>query len=348
MPATAPTGAAAAEPMKAVAIDRFGAPEVLRVVARAVPVAGAGEVLVRVCAAGVSRPDILQRRGLYPPPPGCTDIPGLELAGEIVHCGPGVSDWAIGQRVMALVAGGGYAQYCTVPQSQLLPLPTGWSYVEGATLPENLYTVWENLVRRPRLDATKSVMVLGGSGGIGTMAIMVAQLVGATVYATAGSDERCRRCETLGARRAYNRRTTDIVAALLADTDGRGVDAVLDTVGGDYVDKAIEMLAREGCVVLVGVASADQTDAAITRFSTLNLLRKRGWVTGTTLRNRTPSEKGEITALLRRHVEPALAARKPLAPLLDSVFRADQAAEAHRRLESGENFGKVVIDFDAG
>ena len=321
--------------MRAIEIAEPGGPDVLRVVQRPVPEPRAGEALVRVVAAGVNRPDVMQRMGKYPPPPGTTDIPGLEIAGEIVTSPPG-SRFTPGQQVCALVAGGGYAEYCSVPIEQCLPVPGGLTIAQAAAVPETFFTVWTNLFQRAGLEGGETVLVHGGSSGIGTTAIQLARAFGAMVLATAGSDERCLACEQLGAV-PINYKTEDFVAVVRAGTDGRGVDVVLDIIGGDYVARNIECLALNGRLVQIGLMGGSR--------ATLDLrpvLQKRLTLTGSTLRARTPAEKGAIAADLEANVWP-LFARGAVRPIVGAEFPLDRAADAHRALEAGEIFGKALL-----
>ncbi|MEP6915450.1 MAG: NAD(P)H-quinone oxidoreductase [Acidobacteriota bacterium] len=334
--------------MTAIEITSPGGPEVLRAVERPVPQPGPGEVLVRVEAAGVNRPDIMQRLGKYPPPPGASDIPGLEIAGTIVQVGgesatgaPGVSRWQPGDTVCALVAGGGYAEYCAVPAPQCLPIPDGMAMISAAAIPETFFTVWTNLFQRGALRAGERVLVHGGTSGIGTTAIQLAHAAGAMVLATAGSDHKCEACRRLGAAVAINYRTADFVEVVRREAPG-GVDVILDIVGGDYFARNLECLALNGRLVQVGVigGSRGQIDLAA-------VLRKRLTVTGSTLRVRSVAEKGAIAGELEEHVWPMVADGR-VAPVIDRTFPLTDAAGAHRRLESGDQVGKVVLICGAG
>ncbi len=330
--------------MRAIEIAQPGGPEVLREVVRARPVAGAGEALVRVTASGVNRPDVLQRKGHYPVPPGASDIPGLELAGEIVDgdaAALGARGFAIGDRVCALVAGGGYAEYCAVPVGQMLPVPAGFSDIEAAALPENFFTVWSNVFDRGRLVAGEWLLVQGGTSGIGVTAIQLGKAFGATVIATAGSDDKCGRCLALGADHAVNYRTEDFAAQAMAFTGGRGVDVVLDMVAGDYVAREVSCLAEDGRIVLIAVqgGTKSQVDAGL-------VLRKRLTLTGSTLRPRPVAFKAAIAASLRDKVWPLLAARR-VVPVIQEVFPADQAARAHAAMEEGNHVGKLMLSWQS-
>ena len=330
--------------MRAIEIAGFGGPEVLREVVRARPVAGVGEALVRVTASGVNRPDVLQRKGHYPVPPGASDIPGLELAGTIVDgdaAALAAGGFAIGDRVCALVAGGGYAEYCAVPVGQMLPVPEGFSDVEAAALPENFFTVWSNVFDRGRLAAGQWLLVQGGSSGIGVTAIQLAKAFGAKVIATAGSDDKCRRCVELGADHAVNYRTEDFAARALELTGGKGVDVVLDMVAGDYVAREVACLAEDGRIVVIAVQGGTnaQFDASV-------VMRKRLTLTGSTLRARPVAFKSAIAAALRAQVWPLLAARR-VAPVIQDVFAAERAADAHAAMEAGHHVGKLMLSWAA-
>ena len=322
--------------MRAIEISTPGGPEVLRMVDRPTPAPGSGELLVRVEAAGVNRPDILQRLGQYPPPPGISDLPGLEVAGTVSAVGPDVSRWREGDSVCALVAGGGYAEYCVVPEPQALPLPRGFRPREAAAIPETFFTVWTNLFDRGKLTAGETVLIHGGSSGIGTTAIQLARAFGATVLATAGSDAKCAACERLGAR-AINYRTADFVQVTREFTGDKGVDVILDIVGGDYLQKNIECLAMHGRLIQIGLLGGSRAEINLRP-----LMQKRLTVTGSTLRTRSVAEKGAIARELETRVWPLLASRQ-VAPLIDRTLPLGDAAEAHRLLESGEVIGKIVL-----
>jgi NADPH:quinone reductase len=322
--------------MRAIEISTPGGPEVLRMVERPTPAPGTGELLVRVEAAGVNRPDILQRLGQYPPPPGISDLPGLEVAGTVSAVGPDVSRWREGDSVCALVAGGGYAEYCVVPEPQSLPLPRGFRPGEAAAIPETFFTVWTNLFDRGKLTEGETVLIHGGSSGIGTTAIQLARAFGATVLATAGSDAKCAACERLGAR-AINYRTADFVQVTRDFTGAKGVDVVLDIVGGDYLQKNIECLAMHGRLIQIGLLGGSRAEINLRP-----LMQKRLTLTGSTLRTRSVSEKGAIARELEARVWPLLASRQ-VAPQIDRTLPLGEAAEAHRLLESGEVIGKIVL-----
>jgi NADPH:quinone reductase len=327
--------------MRCIEIDAFGPPEVLRLGERPALAPGPGEVLIQVHAAGVNRPDIVQRYGKYPPPPGAPDILGLEVAGIISAVGEGVARWRAGDAVCALVAGGGYAEQCLAPEEQCLPVPSGMSMIEAAALPETYFTVWTNVFERGRLAAGEWLLVHGGTSGIGTTAIQLAAARGAKVAATAGSDEKCAACVRLGAAVAWNYRTTDWVEATRQTTGGIGANVVLDMVGGDYTARNLQALAIEGRLVQIAFlkSSVIELDVAL-------LMRKRLWFTGSTLRPRTSAEKGGIARQLETEVWPLLAARA-IAPVIDTVFPLARAVEAHQRMESSAHIGKIVLDVRA-
>lgn len=323
--------------MAAIEILAPGGPEVLRPARRQVPGPGPADVLIRVSAAGVNRPDVMQRQGKYPPPPGVTDIPGLEVAGEIVALGTEVSELRTGDRVCALVAGGGYAEYCVAPAPQCLRIPDSLTMVEAAAIPETYFTVWTNVFERGRLRSGETLLAHGGSSGIGTTAIQLARAFGARVFATAGTDEKCRACERLGAERGINYKRDDFVAVVHELTAGHGVDVVLDMVGGDYVPKNLEVLAVEGRLVLIALQHGAKAEVNL-----LPVLQRRLWITGSTLRPRSVEEKGAIARALRERVWPLLEAGR-CKPVIDSTFPLANAAEAHRRMESGAHVGKIVL-----
>jgi NADPH2:quinone reductase len=323
--------------MIAIEITTPGGPDVLRPVERPDPAPGAGEVLIRVEAAGVNRPDILQRLGHYPPPPGASDIPGLEVGGTIAEAGSGVADWSTGDRVCALVAGGGYAEYCVAPAPQCLPVPDGLSTTEAAAIPETYFTIWTNLFQRARFTAGERLLVHGGTSGIGTTAIQLARAFGAAdVFATAGTDEKCAAIEQLGAR-AINYRTTDFAEAIRQLTDRKGVDVILDIVGGDYLQKNVEILGLNGRLVQIGLLGSPRA-----HINLAPVMQKRLTITGSTLRVRSIEEKGAIAKELEQYVWPLLASGK-VRPIVARVLPLAEAAEAHRLLEAGEIIGKVVL-----
>jgi putative PIG3 family NAD(P)H quinone oxidoreductase len=327
--------------MRAVEISKPGPPEVLTAVERPDPVPASGEVRIRVAAAGVNRPDVLQRRGAYPPPPGASDLPGLEVAGVVDTIGSGVSDWHVGDRVCALLAGGGYATICTAPAVQCLPVPPGMDFVTAAAIPETFFTVWTNVFDRGRLRSGESALFHGGSSGIGTTAIQLASARGARVFATAGSDDKCRACEQLGAERAINYRTEDFVDVIQQATGGRGVDLILDIVGGDYIARDLVALAVEGRLVVIGFMGGDSATIDFRR-----VLGRRLTITGSTLRPRSPAEKGEIAAALRWEVWPLLE-HGAVKPVVYRTFPLEDASAAHRLMESSEHIGKIVLTTEA-
>jgi putative PIG3 family NAD(P)H quinone oxidoreductase len=323
--------------MLAIEIAGSGGPEVLRPVERPEPHPAAGEVLIRVVAAGVNRPDVMQRRGVYPPPPGASDIPGLEVSGEVETTGDGVTEWRGGDRVCALVAGGGYAEYCVAPAPQCLPIPKGMDPVFAAGLPETFFTVWTNVFERGRLQPGETALFHGGTSGIGTTAIQLAAARGARVFATAGSDDKCRACEQLGAERCINYRTEDFVEVVKTLTGGRGVDLILDIVGGDYLPRNLTALAQEGRLVQIGLMGGTSATLDLNR-----LLRSRLTVTGSVLRPRSVAEKGDIAAALLDQVWPLLESHR-VRPLVYRTFPLREAAEAHRLMESSEHIGKILL-----
>jgi putative PIG3 family NAD(P)H quinone oxidoreductase len=327
--------------MLAVEISEPGGPDVLRPVERPTPAPGPDEVLIQVAAAGVNRPDIMQRLGKYPPPPGASDLPGLEVAGTIAALGTSadgtVDRWHVGDRVCALVAGGGYAEYCAAPAVQCLPVPAGLELTAAAAVPETYFTVWTNLFGRARLTAGELLLVHGGTSGIGTTAIQLAAARGATVFATAGSDAKCAACERLGAAHAINYRTTDFAAAIQDLTARRGVDVILDIIGADYFKKNLDSLALEGRLVHIGLIGGARTELNIAA-----LMQKRLTITGSTLRVRSPTEKGAIARQLEEQVWPLLASGA-VKPVVHATFPLTAAADAHRLLESGEVIGKLLL-----
>ncbi|HKU81848.1 MAG TPA: NAD(P)H-quinone oxidoreductase [Candidatus Tumulicola sp.] len=324
--------------MKYVAAERSGDPSVLHVATMPAPAPAAGEVLIAVEAAGVSRADSLQRAGNYPPPQGASPILGLEVAGTIASLGAGVTQWNVGDRVCALCNGGGYAELVAVPQGQVLPIPEGWSGVEAATLPENAFTVYDNVFTRARLRDGETILVHGGSSGIGSTAIMFARAFGAVPIATAGTKEKCDACVRIGAKAAINYRTEDFVAEVLRLTSDRGADVVLDIVGGDYLERDLRCLARDGriaCIAMPGGSGAT-IDLRL-------LIGKRATVLGSSLRPRTAEQKAAIARELRERVWPRLPQRDPIRPIVDAVYPFDRAAEAHARLEQSAHVGKIVL-----
>jgi putative PIG3 family NAD(P)H quinone oxidoreductase len=325
------------ETMTAVEIRTPGGPEALVATTRPVPRPAEGEVLIRVAAAGINRPDVLQRMGLYPMPPGVTDIPGLEVAGTVAAVGPGVTGIAVGDAVCALLAGGGYAEWAVAPAPQVLPIPHGVSPVEAAGLPETVFTVWTNVFERGALTAGERFLVHGGTSGIGTTAIQLAAARGATVYATAGSDEKARACEALGAARGINYRTEDYVAVVKAETGGKGVDVVLDMVGGDYFARNLDCLAVEGRHVSIASLRGGKVELAI-----MAMMAKRLTITGSTLRPRSVAQKGAIAAAVRAEVWPLVQAGK-VRTLVHATFPLAEAAKAHALMETSAHVGKIVL-----
>lgn len=324
--------------MRYVTFDAPGAPEVLRVAETNAPQLQPREVLIAVEAAGVSHADVMQRQGNYPPPPGASPILGLEVAGEIAAVAERASRWKIGDRVCALTNGGGYAEYVAVPAGQVLPIPEGWSAIEAATLPENAFTVYDNLITRARLCAGQTVLVHGGTSGIGTTAIMFAAALGATPFATAGTPEKCAACIRLGAVHAIDYRATDFVAEVKRLTKGRGVDVVLDIVGGDYVARNLECLALDGRVVCIAMLGGSPVQLDLRR-----LFVKRGAILASSLRSRSPREKGAIARALERRIWPLLPKRDKIVPIVDAVYPFERAADAHARMESSAHVGKLVL-----
>ena len=302
-----------------------------------VPKPGPGEILIKVAAAGVNRPDILQRRGLYPPPPGASEIPGLEVAGEIVESGEGTIRFRPGEKVCALVAGGGYAEYCAVHESNALPIPSGFDMIEAAALPETFFTVWANLFQRGKLKSGETVLIHGGTSGIGTTATMLAKAFGALVLTTAGSGEKCRACVALGADFAINYRTQDFVEEVRKFTNGKGVDVILDIVAGDYVARNYKAAALNGRILQVGVQNGPAMELNL-----MPMLVKRLTHTGSTLRSRTVTEKAQIAQELEQQVWPLLH-RGKIKPQIFKMFRLEEAAEAHTLMESGTHIGKIVL-----
>jgi NADPH2:quinone reductase len=321
----------------AIEISRFGGPEVLVPSERPRPAPQAGEVLIAVAAAGVNRPDSAQRRGIYPPPPGASDIPGLEVAGTVAETGPNAGNWRVGDRVCALVAGGGYAESCVAPAVQCLPVPRGLDLVAAGAIPETFFTVWSNVFERGRLKAGEWILIHGGSSGIGMAAIQLAHVLGARVLTTAGSAGKCAACEQVGAERAINYRETDFVAAVRDATGGRGVDVVLDIVGGDYLPRNIDVLAVEGRLVQIGLQGGSSA-----QLNMASLLTKRLTITGSTLRARSVAEKGALAAAVKANVWPLLESGA-VRPVIHATFPLRSAADAHRLLESSQHIGKIVL-----
>ncbi len=323
--------------MKAVEISQPGGPEVLLPTERPIPEPGPGEVLIKVAAAGINRPDVFQRAGNYPPPPGASDLPGLEVAGEIVGGDPAAGGFSLGDRVCALVAGGGYAQYCVAPALQCLPVPRGFTDVEAAGLPETFFTVWSNVFDRGQLKAGETLLVHGGASGIGTTAIQLAVALGHTVYATAGSDARVKAVEALGAARGINYRTQDFVEEISSLTGGKGVDVILDMVAGDYIGRDLKCLADDGRVVIIALLGGPKGTVDFNQ-----VLRRRLTITGSTLRPRPVAFKAAIAAALREKVWPLLEAGA-LRPVVHATFPLEQAARAHAMMEAGDNVGKIIL-----
>lgn len=324
--------------MTAITIPVPGGPEALVPGARPVPVPGPGEVLVKVAAAGVNRPDVVQRRGLYPPPPGASDIPGLEIAGTVVARGEGAARHQLGDRVCALVTGGGYAQYCTTPEATALPVPEGLSLVEAAAIPETFFTVWSNVFDRARLAAGETLLVHGGAGGIGTTAILLGKAFGARVFTTAGSPEKCAACVKLGADLAIDYKTQDFVAEVKAATGGKGVDVILDVIGGAYIQRNFEAAATDGRIAQIAFQDGSKAQVDFMR-----LMLKRLTHTGATLRSRPLKDKAAIARALEEKVWPLLAAGT-LRPLMDATFKLADAAGAHARMEASAHMGKIVLE----
>jgi putative PIG3 family NAD(P)H quinone oxidoreductase len=316
--------------MRAIEIAQPGGPEVLRVVERPIPVPSAGEVLIAVRAAGVCRADAQQRAGKYPPPPGAPDIPGLEVAGVIEETG---------ERVCALLAGGGYAEYAVAPRALVLPVPENWSFVEAASLPENAFTVYDNVFTRARFQDGESVLIHGGSSGVGTTAIMLARAFGARFIAvTAGSDAKCAACVELGADLAINYKASDFVTEVKKATDGNGVDVILDIVGGDYLARDLDALAPDGRITCIATPGGRTAELDIAK-----VMQRRAAVMGSALRARSTEQKAQIARRLHERVWPLLPARNPIRPVIEGTFRLEDAAQAHRRLEESVHIGKIVL-----
>ena len=325
--------------MSAVEISKPGGPEVLRLTERPTPQPKAGEVLIKVAAAGVNRPDALQRAGAYPPPPGASDLPGLEVAGSIAGVGEGVSEWKIGDAVCALVPGGGYAAYCVTPAPQCLPLPKGLTMTEAASLPETFFTVWTNVFDRVRLAPGESLLVQGGSSGIGVTAIQMARALGNKVFATAGSAEKCAACTKLGAH-AINYRNEDFLAVVKEATGGRGVDVILDMVGGDYVPRELNALADDGRLVFINTMGGRESTVDFRA-----LMGRRLTITGSTLRPRSIAFKGAIAKSLREKIWPHIETGR-IKPIIYKTFPLAEAAAAHALMESSQHIGKIVLTVD--
>ena len=329
--------------MKAIEITSHGAPDVLRLGERPMPVAGAGELLIRVSASGVNRPDVLQRLGSYPPPPGASDIPGLEVAGVIEQGDAAelaAAGFKLGDRVCALVSGGGYAQFCVAPVAQCLPVPEGLNDVQAASLPETFFTVWSNLMDRAHLASGETVLIQGGTSGIGVCAIQLAKAMGARVFATAGSDEKCAACLALGADAAINYKTQDFQVELARLTDGQGVDVILDMVAGSYVAREVQSLREDGRLVIIAVQGGVQSE-----FNAGLVLRRRLTLTGSTLRARPVAFKAAIAQACLKLVWPLLASGQ-VKPVIHSVFKAVDAAKAHALMESNQHVGKIILTWE--
>jgi NADPH:quinone reductase len=323
--------------MIAIEISTPGGPDVLKPVERPTPEPTPGEVLIAVEAAGLNRGDLMQRQGYYPPPPGASDIPGLEVAGRIAALGPGVQGWQVGERVCAILAGGGYAEYAVAPAVQCLPIPRGLSMTEAGALPETLFTCWTNLIDDGHLEAGDTLLIHGGASGIGTTGIQLAKALGATVFVTAGSAEKCSACRKLGADLAIDYKSQDFVAVIDQVTAGRGVDVVLDMVGGDYVGRSMQIMAQGARHISIGIMTTP--DATV---SMPQIIMKHLTLTGSTLRRRSPAEKGAIAESLRQRFWPVIEQGK-LKPVVHRSFPLAQAADAHRALEAGDHIGKIVL-----
>lgn len=325
------------ETMTAIEIAGYGGPEVLRATRRPKPKPGAAELLIKVAAAGINRPDVLQRQGGYKPPPGASDIPGLEIAGRVEALGDGVAGWRVGESATALVAGGGYAEYCVAPVPQCLPVPRGLDMVKAAAIPETFFTVWTNVFDRGRLKPGESFLVHGGSSGIGTTAIQLAHAFGSRVFTTAGSAEKCAACVKLGADRAIDHKREDFVAVIEKATEGRGVDVILDMVGGGYFARNMKILAVEGRLVQIAFLQGSKAEIDLGP-----LMVKRQTLTGSTLRPRSVAEKGVIAAALKDKVWPLIESGK-VGPVIFKTFPLAEAADAHRLMESSSHIGKIVL-----
>jgi NADPH2:quinone reductase len=321
--------------MRAVEITQPGGPDVLKPADRPKPVPKENEILVKVAAAGVNRPDVLQRMGNYPVPPGASDIPGLEVAGEVVE--GSTKHFRPGEKVCALVAGGGYAEYCVVPEAQALPVPKGLTPVQAASLPETLFTVWSNVYDRAKLAPGESLLVQGGTSGIGVTAIQIAKAMGNHVFATAGSDEKCAACVRLGAAEAFNYKTQDFEKEILRVTGGKGVNVILDMVGGDYVPRELKCLAEDGRLVFIAYLRGPKTELNID-----TVMRRRLTITGSTLRPRPVEFKGAIARSLREKIWPLIEAGR-IKPEIYKTFPLEQAADAHRLMETSQHIGKIVL-----
>jgi len=323
--------------MTAIAISQPGGPRVLKPETRDVPVPGPGEILIRVRAAGVNRPDVQQRKGAYPPPPGASDLPGLEASGEVAAIGGDISRWRLGDRVCALTPGGGYAEYVKVHAGSVLPLPAGFTHTEAAAVPENYFTVWHNVFERGGLQPGETLLIHGGSSGIGTMATQLAKAFGSKVIVTVGSKDKAEACLKLGADRAINYKTEDFVAEVKAATGGAGANVILDMVGGDYVERNYDAAAMDGRIVQIAFLGGPKTTINFTK-----LMVKRLHHTGSTLRPRSNADKAAMVAAIEAKVMPLFREGR-IKPLMDSTFPLEKAVDAHRRMETSEHIGKIVL-----
>ncbi|MBS7566273.1 NAD(P)H-quinone oxidoreductase [Mucilaginibacter sp. Bleaf8] len=326
--------------MNAIIISQPGAPNVLQLTERPQPTPKQNEVLIKVAAAGINRPDVAQRKGVYPPPPDAPqDIPGLEVAGTITAVGTAVTQWQTGDQVCALVSGGGYAEYCTAPEGQCLPVPGNLSMAEAASLPETFFTVWSNVFNRGQLQPGETLLVHGGSSGIGVTAIQVAAALGSKVYVTAGSDDKCQFCEQLGAAKAINYKTQNFADEMKHLTNGKGVNVILDMIGGDYTTGNLESLAEDGRLVMINTMNGKDAEVDLSV-----VMRKRLTITGSTLRPRNTAFKSAIAKSLQQHIWPLIESGK-IKPVIHEIFAADQAAKAHELMESSTHIGKIVLQF---
>jgi len=328
----------AASTMKQVEISGPGGPEVLNLVDGPLPDPGTGEVLIKVYAAGVNRPDVFQRQGKYNPPAGASPIPGLEVAGEIVKLGAGVTEFGLGDRVCALVSGGGYAEFCVAPVPQVLPIPTGLTFIEASGIPENYFTVWTNVFDRGQLQEGETILIHGGSSGIGTTAIQLCHQFGARIISTAGNDEKCGVCKSLGADHVINYKTQDFEAETKAITGGKGANVILDMVGGNYIQKNINCLALEGRLIQIAFLQS-----SINQLDLMAVMTKRLTITGSTLRPRTVEQKGEIARALSKEIWPLFNDKK-IKVLVDTVLPLSRASDAHALMESSTHIGKIVLE----
>ncbi|MEN0056741.1 MAG: NAD(P)H-quinone oxidoreductase [Mucilaginibacter sp.] len=327
--------------MKAIIITQPGKPSVLQIAERPKPTFSVNEVLIKVAAAGINRPDVLQRQGKYPPPANVVqDIPGLEIAGTIVEAGADVTRWKVGDKVCALVSGGGYAEYCSVPEQQSLPVPDGLSFIEAASLPETYFTVWSNVFDRGNFKDGETLLVHGGSSGIGVAAIQIAKALSRTIYVTAGSDEKCRACEGLGAAKAINYKTENFATVIEQLTNDKGVDVILDMIGGNYTPGNVRSLAVEGRLVMINTMNGKDAEVDLAR-----VMMRRLTITGSTLRSREVEFKGSIAQNLQKHIWPLLASGA-IKPVIHAIFRPEEAAQAHELMESSGHIGKIVLNFE--